>query len=131
VIDLSSWTVVIVDDEPDNLEVLYEVLSMYDAQVHPMPNGREALALLQTLVPTLVITDLSMPEMDGYELLTAIRAIKGREKTPVIALTAHAMLGDKERILSQGFDGYVTKPIGLETVVPQILEFIPTLKTES
>jgi two-component system cell cycle response regulator DivK len=105
-VDLSTWNVVAVDDEPDSLEVLIEALSMHDASVHGATSGPEALRLLETLHPTLVITDLSMPVMDGYQLLHRIRRMDGFKGTPVIALTAHAMAGDRERILAAGFDGH-------------------------
>src|SRR5438552_3405356 len=109
--DLSSWNVIIVDDEPDGLEVLSEALNMYDAQVQQASSGQEVLKLLETIRPTMIITDLSMPGMDGYQLLYKVRHIAGLESIPVIALTAHAMTGDKERILSVGFSGYMSKPL--------------------
>jgi CheY-like chemotaxis protein len=130
-LDLSAWNVLAVDDEPDNLEVLLEVLSMYDAKVHPASNGEEAMKLLQTLRPTLVITDLSMPDMDGYQLLHKIRRSDDLKELPVIALTAHAMSGDKERILAAGFNGYLSKPIRIMTVISDILASLPTLKPDT
>jgi two-component system, cell cycle response regulator DivK len=126
-IALSSWNVLAVDDEPDSLEVLAEVLMMHDVNVKTAASGQEALTLLQKFQPTLVITDLSMPGMDGYQLLHKIRHMEGRASTPVIALTAHAMTGDKERILSAGFNGYVSKPLRLATLVSDILASLPAL----
>jgi CheY-like chemotaxis protein len=130
IMDLSTWKVLAVDDEPDSLEVLIEALGMHDATVHSTGNGQEALALLQTLHPTLVVTDLSMPGMDGYQLLYRIRHTEDLKATPVIALTAHAMSGDKERILEAGFNGYISKPLRIATLVPTILEYLPLLKPE-
>ena len=129
--NLSNWTVLIVDDEPDSLEVMYEVLTMDDAKVHTASSAEEAVELLQTMKPNLIITDLSMPGMDGYALLPAIRAIKGLEQTPIIALTAHAMTGDKERVIGKGFTGYITKPIRMGTIISDILSFVPELKPAS
>jgi CheY-like chemotaxis protein len=126
-VDLSTWNVVAVDDEPDSLEVLIEALSMHDASVHGATSGPEALRLLETLHPTLVITDLSMPVMDGYQLLHRIRRMDGFKGTPVIALTAHAMAGDRERILAAGFDGYVSKPLRIATLVSDLLAIAPSL----
>jgi CheY-like chemotaxis protein len=130
IMDLSTWKVLAIDDEPDSLEVLIEALGMHDAIVHSTGNGQEALALLQTLHPTLVVTDLSMPGMDGYQLLYKIRHTEDLKATPVIALTAHAMSGDKERILEAGFNGYISKPLRIATLVPTILEYLPLLKPE-
>ncbi len=130
-VDLSTWSVLAVDDEPDSLEVLIEALSMHDASVHGAASGPEALHLLKTLQPTLVITDLSMPEMDGYQLLHKIKRLDGSKGTPVIALTAHAMAGDRERILAAGFDGYVSKPLRIATLVSDILAIVPALNPTS
>jgi CheY-like chemotaxis protein len=121
VMDLSAWKVLAVDDEPDSLEVLIEALSMHDASVRGAASGQEALELLQSLHPTLVITDLSMPDLDGYQLLHKIKRMDGLRETPVIALTAHAMAGDRERILAAGFDGYVSKPLRIATLAADIL----------
>src|SRR5690242_10110102 len=128
IIALSTWNVLAVDDEPDSLEVLSEVLMMHDATVKTASSGQEALALLQTFQPTLVISDLSMPGMDGYQLLHKLKHMEGREATPVIALTAHAMSGDKERIMAAGFSGYVSKPLRIATLVTDILASVPSLK---
>jgi two-component system cell cycle response regulator len=126
-VDLSTWNVLAVDDEPDSLEVLIEALSMHDASVHGAGSGPEALRLLETLHPTLVITDLSMPAMDGYQLLHRIRHLDGFKGTPVVALTAHAMAGDRERILAAGFDGYVSKPLRIASLVSDLLAILPSL----
>jgi CheY-like chemotaxis protein len=125
--DLSAWNVLAVDDEPDNLEVLLEVLSMHNATVHPATNGDEAMKMLETMRPTVIITDLSMPDMDGYQLLHKIRRTDNLKEIPIIALTAHAMSGDKERILAAGFNGYLSKPIRIMTVISDILASLPTL----
>jgi len=128
IFDLSNWNVVIVDDEPDNLEVLSEAFLMYDANVHAASGGLEAVKLIQENHPMLIITDLSMPGIDGYQLLYKIRHMEGMETVPVIALTAHAMTGDKERILSTGFSGYMSKPVRITNLVSDIFQIVPALK---
>jgi CheY-like chemotaxis protein len=128
-VDVSSWVVVAVDDEPDSLEVLTEVLGMYDATVHPCSSGKEVLAKLESVTPTLIVTDLSMPGMDGYQLLFQIRKIERLKAIPVLALTAHAMSGDRERILEAGFSGYVSKPYRTATLIEEILSGVPSLNT--
>jgi len=127
--DLSDWTVIAIDDEPDSLEVLSEVLELHDVKVHSVDAGSEVLHLLETITPTLVITDLSMPQMDGYQLLYRIRHNAATTHIKVIALTAHAMSGDRERIMSVGFDGYLTKPLRVNTLVMDIMECVPELRT--
>ena len=116
----AQWVVLIVDDEPDNLTVPKEVLSFYGAQVHTAEDGVEALQLLETITPTFILLDLSMPKMDGWETIKHIRADPRTSHIPVIALTAHAMSGDKERVEAAGFSGYIAKPFWFPTFWAEI-----------
>src|SRR5690242_12999338 len=118
--DASTWTVLIVDDEPDNLEVIAETLEYKGALVKTAQNGAEGLDLLKDFRPDMILLDLSMPRMNGWEMRVHIRALPELQHIPVIALTAHAMAGDKERTLAAGFDGYLTKPINIATLVHDI-----------
>lgn len=118
--DSAGWTVLLVEDDPDNLEVAQQVLTFYGADVHTATNGAEGLRLLSELTPTFILVDLSMPSMDGWEMLRRIRANPATADAPVIALTAHAMRGDKERALEAGFNGYITKPFMLNTFMAEI-----------
>ena len=86
--------------------------------------GEEGLLLLQTYQPTLILLDLSMPKMDGWEMLRHIRNRPETARTPVIALTAHAMEGDRERVLGAGFNGYIPKPFDVMLLPTQIQEII-------
>jgi len=131
VFDLAAWTVLAVDDEPDSLEVLCEALELHDATVTGVIGGQAAIAALEKLRPTLILTDISMPEIDGYRLLRAIRKMPDLKDVPVIALTAHAMKGDRDLIMAAGFSGYITKPLRLDTLVQKILENVPLLKPTS
>ena len=108
--------IAVVEDNPDNrllvqviLEPLYEVVE-YET-------GFAALEGLPREKPDLVLLDISLPEMDGTEVLRRIRANAQLQALPVIALTAHAMSGDREKYLKAGFNGYVTKPIVDEAVL--------------
>lgn len=115
--DLSKHSVLVVDDEPDNLEVLKTTLAViHNAVVYVANSADAALAQLATFEPTLIVSDLSMPQMDGYELLARLRQRPGTANLPIIALTAHAMKGDRERILAAGFDGYISKPFEVATI---------------
>ena len=118
--NLESWTVVLVDDEPDNVEVLSETLEFNGITVKFAANGQLGLALLQDTCPTLILLDLSMPVMDGWQALRHIRANAALASVPVIAISAHAIHGDKERALAVGFDGYLTKPINVPTLIADI-----------
>ncbi|MCS6834986.1 MAG: response regulator [Anaerolineae bacterium] len=118
--DMRDWTVVIVDDEPDNVNVAQKVLTYNGAKVHVARNGLEGLALLNQVRPTFVLLDLSMPEMDGWEMLRQVRSKNLLQGVPIIALTAHAMAGDKERVLEAGFNGYIAKPFRIDSFLADI-----------
>lgn len=117
---VKDWTVLIVDDEPDNLGVAQKVLSFGGADVHIARNGIEGLSVLESLKPTFILLDLSMPEMDGWEMFERIRARDEFSGVPIIALTAHAMTGDRERIEKAGFDGYIAKPFRINSFMEDI-----------
>ncbi len=119
--DIATWTVLVVDDEPDNLAIAKKLLNYGGATVHLAHNGVEGLEMLKKLKPSFVLLDLSMPEMDGWEMFTHLRENPATQDIPVIALTAHAMAGDRERVMDAGFDGYVAKPFRLSTFMTELL----------
>lgn len=102
--------IAVVEDNADNRLLLRAILDD-QFEVREYENGQEALAGLERTVPDLVLLDISLPSMDGVEVLSHIRAHAQLKKLPVIALTAHAMAGDREKFLQAGFDDYLTKPI--------------------
>lgn len=108
--------IAIVEDNPDNRLLALAILEgRYDCVEYE--TGAEALAGLRRDVPALVLLDISLPGMDGVETLQHIRADVALRHLPVIALTAHAMAGDRERYLRAGFDDYVSKPILDEAIL--------------
>src|SRR5260370_1050815 len=111
----STWQVLIVEDEPDNQEVIAVSLQLHQVTVRTAKNGFEALEALKAFTPNCVLCDLSMPVLDGWQTLIEIRNNPKTEHLPVIALSAHAMVGDREEALAKGFDGYITKPIDVLT----------------
>ncbi|HEX8724888.1 MAG TPA: response regulator [Gemmatimonadaceae bacterium] len=106
--------VAVVEDNPDNRLLLQAILGERFA-VLEYASGEEALAGFAAERPHVVLLDISLPGMDGLEILARIRADAALAGLPVIALTAHAMAGDRERYLAAGFDDYLTKPIVDET----------------
>lgn len=118
--DPKTWRVLIVDDEPDNLEMVADTLSFFGVTVCVAENGQRGLDQLDSFAPNLILLDLSMPVMDGWETRARLREQNAHEKTPIIALTAHAMIGDRERAMAAGFDGYLTKPIAVPTLLQDI-----------
>jgi two-component system, cell cycle response regulator DivK len=108
--------IAVIEDNPDNRLLVQVILeSLYD--VIEYENGYAALAGLPRDKPDLLLLDVSLPELDGTEVLRRIRADAGLRDLPVIALTAHAMSGDREKYLAAGFDDYVTKPILEESLL--------------
>lgn len=118
--DVKKWQVLIVDDDRDNLNVAAQYLQFLGAAVRTAQNGNEGLEALKTLQPNLILLDLSMPTMDGWQMLTLLRENPETARIPVIALTAHAMPSDRVKVMEAGFDGYITKPFLLASLVDQI-----------
>ena len=108
--------IAVVEDNPDNRLLLQAILGGAH-EICEFANGAGALAAFAAARPDLVLLDISLPGMDGLEILAHIRADAALAGLRVIALTAHAMAGDREKYLGAGFDDYVTKPIIDETVL--------------
>jgi CheY-like chemotaxis protein len=120
---ISSWEVLVADDEPDNLQLAAELLEFSGAKVYRASGGRQALELFNEHKPNIVLLDLSMPEVDGWEVHRQLRA-RPEGKLPIIALTAHAMPADAEKVRLAGFDGYVTKPFRIHVLLNEIVTCI-------
>jgi CheY-like chemotaxis protein len=108
--------IALVEDNADNRMLVNAILEDH-YQIEEYESGAEALAGLESDPPDLVLLDISLPAMDGTEVLRRMRADERLRTLPVIALTAHAMAGDREKYLGMGFDAYVTKPIVDESVL--------------
>jgi len=121
---LKDWDVVVIDDEPDSLEVARYILDFYGANVYTATNGKEGLKLVDEVNPRFVISDLSMPEMDGWGFLSNLKEVAQHRDLPVIALTAHAMRGDRERAIAAGFHNYLTKPLTAQTFIDQLVALL-------
>lgn len=107
---MSAPKIAVVEDNEDNRLVVRALLED-TYQIEEFESGDAALVAFDTSQPDLVLLDISLPGMDGPEVLRRMRADPKTAKLPVIALTAHAMSGDRERFLEAGFDEYLTKPI--------------------
>ena len=117
---LQDMCFLIADDESDNLETLTYAITFMGGTTRTATNGREVLDALEELTPTLILLDLSMPEMDGWQTLKSIKARKEILHIPVIAVTAHAMADDREKVMAAGFDGYIAKPFRPSQLVEEI-----------
>ena len=107
---MARKTIAVVEDNADN-RLLVQALLEDHYDLTEYATGIEALNGLRTSPPDLVLLDISLPEMDGMEVAREIRADENLRHLPLVALTAHAMSGDRERFLQSGFDAYVAKPI--------------------
>lgn len=115
--------VLVVDDMPDNRELFLQYLED-DYEVVEATNGREAVAMAVEHLPDLILMDLSLPEMTGWEATEVLKRNDSTKKIPVIALTAHAMTGDREKALAAGCDDYLTKPIVASDLIMKVRAYI-------
>ena len=116
--------VLIVDDEIDSRDILTFVLEQEGAAVTAVASAQEALAALDKFTPNLIISDIGMPEADGYTLMTQIRQLSQGENLPAIALTAYAGEVDRQRALNAGFQQHLTKPINISLLLTTITKLI-------
>ena len=126
-IDAATWKVLVVEDDDSNRTVVSHILRFYDAEVFEAASGEEAVTLLDKITElSFGLFDIQMPHMSGWQLLKELRSrpLPTLSQIPVIAVTALAMQGDRERILAAGFDGYIMKPIDASTFIESITGII-------
>lgn len=122
--DKAMTKVLLVEDNYMNKVLVKEILTLNGYEIVEAKSGAEAVRLTATERPDIVLMDIQLPEMDG---ITATRIIKADERNravPVLALTASAMKGDEEKILSKGFDGYLAKPIDVKKLISMIKDVL-------
>jgi two-component system, cell cycle response regulator DivK len=112
---MASERVLIVDDNPQNMKLARIVLAGAGFVVETAVDAEDALKLIDSFAPQLILMDIQLPGMDGLELTRRLKADPQRRRILVIALTAYAMKGDEEKALAAGCDGYIAKPIDTET----------------
>lgn len=130
---LAGWDIVVIDDEPDSLLVADVILTSYGANLHTAENGEDGLTVIRDIHPKFVISDISMPILDGWGVISEMKKDNTLMEIPAIALTAHAMIGDRERAISAGFYNYLTKPLTVETFMQDLVNLIidiPVLANE-
>ncbi len=112
--------VLVADDKDTGRELVRTVLENCDYEVFEAGDGVEALEQARQVRPDLIILDLHMPRLDGFGVIKELRRDESFANTPVMALTASAMMGDRERALAAGFTGYIAKPIRLGTLRSEV-----------
>jgi CheY-like chemotaxis protein len=136
--DIPNWRVLVIDDEPDNLFLVVAVLQFKGATTESATNGAIGLGLVDSYRPNLILLDLSMPILDGFEVHRRLRSRPELDDIPIVALTALAMPADAEKVHAAGFDGYITKPFRvmdllseLQGIVSEFLDRETALKPTS
>lgn len=114
--------ILIVDDNPQNLKLARVILTVEGYEVQTAADAEEALRVLQSFTPRLILMDLQLPGMDGLQLTRHLRRDPSWQDVRIVALTAYAMKGDEEKALGAGCDGYITKPIDTERLARLVAE---------
>jgi len=116
--------ILIVEDNPDNLELMTYLLGAFGHTTFTAEDGLQGLDTATREQPDLIICDIHLPHVDGYEVARRLKNDDRLRSIPLVAVTALAMVGDRDRVLAAGFDGYVTKPITPELFVPAMEEYL-------
>ena len=116
--------ILLVEDHTESLELMAYLLTAFGHAVFTARNGEAGLSLAERERPDLVLCDVNLPGIDGCEMARRFKADSVLRDTPLVAVTAFAMVGDRERILATGFDGYLPKPIEPEAFVSQVEAFL-------
>ncbi len=119
-------TIVVVEDQPDNLKLITALLTMNGHRVVGLVSGEQLVAtvLAEQPPPELVLLDIQLPGRDGFGVLSDVKKIEGDHPWKVVALTAHAMPGDREKTLAAGFDGYIAKPIDVRSFPAEVARYL-------
>ena len=120
----NKGTILYVEDNPDNRMLVRRILLSEDYSLLEATDAKDALNVLKTAQPDLILMDINMPDMDGYTLTAKIKSMPGFERIPILAVTANVMRGDKEKTLEAGCDGYIQKPLDIEQLTREIERFI-------
>ncbi len=120
----NKGTILYVEDNPENRMLIRRVLLSEDYSLTEATSASQALDILRTNRPDLILMDINMPDMDGYTLTAQIKSMPGFAQVPIIAITANVMRGDREKTLQAGCDGYIQKPVDIDQLTREIEKFI-------
>jgi two-component system, cell cycle response regulator DivK len=117
--------VLVIEDNEQNLYLTTFILERHGYEVIQAREGREGIEAASQVHPDLILLDIQLPKMDGYQVATMLRANPDLTDVPIIAVTSYAMVGDRERVLASGCTGYIEKPINPDTFVAQVTAHLP------
>ena len=120
-----SKRILVVEDQEDNRRIMRDLLSASGYQLVEANDGDQGLALAASEVPDLILMDIQLPGLDGYEVTRRIKANAALSHIPIIAVTSYALSGDDQKAFAAGCDGYVTKPFSPRQLLAKIREFLP------
>ncbi|MHA1681198.1 MAG: response regulator [Promethearchaeota archaeon] len=112
--------ILIIEDNEKNLKLMKLILKKTQYEIFDAVNGQNGIALALQIIPDLIIMDIQMPILDGVDAMKIIKSDASTKNIPIIATTAYAMKGDRERFLNQGFDDYISKPIRIDDFLEKI-----------
>ncbi len=115
----------IIEDNEQNLYLMRFLLESRGFVVNGAENGRKGVEMALRQKPLAILLDIQLPEMDGYAVAAELKRHRELDGVPIIAVTSYAMMGDREKILAAGADGYIEKPINPETFIAEILQHLP------
>ena len=121
-----SKLVLLVEDDEDNKQVIEMIVQfVMGHKVVIAEGGQEAIRLAKENKPDLILMDLSLPDLDGWKVTEILKQMDDFKQVPIIALTAHAMVGDREKALEAGCDDYLTKPVDIDTLTALVGRYLP------
>jgi two-component system, cell cycle response regulator DivK len=120
----SRRRILVVEDNPDNMVLIVDVLISLNYEVIQATDGLRGIEMVNEERPDLVLMDLSLPKMDGWTATRKLKEENDLKTIPIIALTAHAMVGDRERAIDAGCDDYVSKPINIQELATKLKKFL-------
>lgn len=122
--------ILVIEDNEQNLYLIRYILENCGHEVSSAMDGKEGIELAATLLPDLILLDIQLPVMDGYDVARALRQNPALADTPIIAVTSYAMPGDKEKAMEAGCTGYIEKPIDPDNFDKQVEEYLSVNKKE-
>lgn len=123
-------TILIIEDNDNNLYLITFILEQKGYRVEQARSGREGIEKARQVMPSLILLDIQLPAMDGYDVARELRQNHGMEDVPIVAVTSYAMTGDRERIIGAGCSDYIEKPINPDTFLSQIERYLPVQSKE-
>ncbi|MFA5099919.1 MAG: response regulator [Candidatus Omnitrophota bacterium] len=117
-------TVLVIEDNEQNLYLATFLLEQNDFKVIPARSGLEGIEQANRIKPDLIILDIQLPQMDGYAVARALRRNPALNEVPIVAVTSYAMVGDRERAMEAGCNGYIEKPINPDMFLSQIINYL-------